>query len=67
VIGAEMPTGTDKYQEIIQCEADETAGLVFIKVVSMPYLGSIEFNTNEAQKFAHQILDSVEKIKKAGW
>jgi hypothetical protein len=67
VIGAEMPTGTDKYQEIIQCEADETAGLVFIKVVAIPSLGSIEFTTKEAQNFAHQILASVEKIKKAGW
>ena len=55
-----------RYEETIMCEAREDEGLLFIKVVAMPYRDPGEFNTGEAKAFAQRILDGVARIE-AAW
>lgn len=54
------------YQQTVACEARQDEGVIFIKVVAMPYEAAVEFNVTQARAFAQQILSSVEIIE-AGW
>jgi hypothetical protein len=55
-----------KYNEVIDCHASKHEGLVFIKVVAMPYGDPVEFNTDEARQFANRILAAVQEVE-SGW
>jgi len=61
-------TGTSEqpYQETVSCEARQDEGVVFIKVVAMPYEAAVEFDVTQARAFAQQILTAVE-IVESGW
>ncbi|GJI92553.1 hypothetical protein [Duganella hordei] len=52
-----------QYEEFIDCQVSEDEGLIFIKVIAMPYQDPVEFNTAEARAFAEKILDGVKKIE----
>lgn len=52
-----------EYEEFINCEVAEDEGLMFIKVIAMPYQDPVEFNTSEARAFAEKILDGVKRIE----
>jgi hypothetical protein len=52
-----------RYEEHIQCDVSEEEGLIFIKVIAMPYQDPVEFNTAEARRFAERILDGVKRIE----
>ena len=52
-----------QYEEFIDCQVSEDEGLIFIKVIAMPYQDPVEFNTEEARVFAEKILDGVKKIE----
>ena len=54
------------YQETVSCEARQDEGLIFIKVVAMPYEDAVEFDVTQARAFALQILSAVEVVE-AGW
>lgn len=54
------------YQETVDCEARQDEGVIFIKVVAMPYEGAVEFDVAQARAFAQRILSAVE-IVEAGW
>ncbi|MBN6103112.1 hypothetical protein JR064_13145 [Xanthomonas sp. CFBP 8703] len=54
------------YQETVDCEARQDEGLIFIKVVAMPYEDAVEFDVTQARAFAQRILSAVE-IVEAGW
>jgi len=53
-----------RYEEVVMCDAPEEEGIIHIKVVALPYIDPVEFNTDEARAFAQQILSAVEKIEK---
>jgi len=61
---------TDKtglpYKETVTCEPSADEGLVFIKVVAMPYGDSVEFDVAQARAFAQRILAAVAVVE-AGW
>jgi len=57
---------TPQYQEIIECDGEVDQGLVFIRVVALPYQGSVEFDLSQARNFAARILKAVEEVEK-GW
>lgn len=57
---------TQPYQETVDCEARQDEGVIFIKVVAMPYEGAVEFDVTQARAFAQKILSAVE-IVEAGW
>jgi hypothetical protein len=61
---------TDKsalpYKEFITCEPSADQGLVFIKVVAMPYEDAIEFDVAQARAFAQRILAAVAVVE-SGW
>lgn len=61
-------TGLSKqpYKRTIDCEARQDEGLIFIKVVAMPYEDAVEFDVKQARAFAQRILSAVE-IVEAGW
>ena len=59
-------TPEQPYQETVACEARQDEGVIFIKVVAMPYEAAVEFDTTQARAFAQQILSAVE-IVEAGW
>lgn len=52
-----------QYQEFIDCDVSEEEGLLFIKVVAMPYQDPVEFNAAEARAFAEKILEGVKRIE----
>jgi len=52
-----------QYEELIDCQVSVDEGLIFIKVIAMPYQDPVEFNTAEARAFAEKILDGVKKIE----
>lgn len=54
------------YQQTVDCEARQDEGLIFIKVVAMPYEDAVEFDVAQARAFAQKILSAVE-IVEAGW
>ena len=54
------------YQETVACEARQDEGVIFIKVVAMPYEAAVEFDVAQARVFAQQILSAVETVE-AGW
>lgn len=62
----ETDTSTQKYEEVVLCDAPEGEGIVHIKVVAMPYIDPVEFNVAEAREFAQKILAAVETIER-GW
>ena len=55
-----------QYVETISCEPSKEEGLIFMKVVAMPYGDPVEFNTEEARVFAHRILAAVAEVE-SGW
>jgi len=61
-------TGTSEqpYLETVSCEARQDEGVIFIKVVAMPYEAAVEFDVTQARAFAQQILTAVE-IVESGW
>ena len=61
-----VDTSKLQYQETVSCEARKDEGIVFIKVVAMPYEGAVEFDVTQARAFAQQILTAVE-IVESGW
>jgi len=54
------------YEETVSCEARQDEGVIFIKVVAMPFEGAVEFNTTQARAFATRILAAVEVVEN-GW
>ena len=54
------------YQETVTCEARQDEGVLFIKVVAMPYEAAVEFDVTQARAFAGQILAAIE-IVESGW
>jgi len=40
----------------VSCEARQDEGVIFIKVVAMPFEGAVESNTTQARAFATRIL-----------
>ncbi|OOG52154.1 hypothetical protein B0E48_17390 [Rhodanobacter sp. C03] len=54
------------YEETVSCEARQDAGIIFIKVVAMPYEDAVEFDVTQARAFAKRILDAVEVVE-LGW
>jgi hypothetical protein len=54
------------YQETVKCEARQDEGVIFIKVVAMPYEAAVEFDVTQARAFAHQILSAVETVERGG-
>ncbi len=56
----------DPYQETVSCEARPDEGVIFVKVVAMPYEAAVEFDVTQARAFAEEILSAVE-IVEAGW
>ena len=56
----------ESYQETVSCEARPDEGVVFVKVVAMPYEAAVEFDVTQARAFAEQILSAVQ-IVEAGW
>jgi hypothetical protein len=59
-----MPEPTSsQYEEFVDCHVSEEEGLIFIKVVVMPYQDPVEFNTSEARAFAEKILAGVKRIE----
>jgi hypothetical protein len=62
-----MKNGSQEhYDEIIDCHASKDEGLVFIKIVAMPYVDPVEFNTQEARDFANRILAAIQEVE-SGW
>jgi len=61
-----MDKSTMPYQETITCEPSADEGLIFIKVVAMPYEDSVEFDVTQARAFAQRILAAVAVVE-AGW
>ena len=59
-----MVQESEKYQEFVECEAHVEGGVLFIKVITLPHLGAVEFDTKQARIFAAQILSAAEKIEK---
>jgi hypothetical protein len=61
---------TDKsaaqYKETITCEPSADEGLIFIKVVAMPYESPVEFDVTQARAFAQRILEAVAVVE-SGW
>jgi hypothetical protein len=56
----------------VTCEARPDEGLIFIKVVAMPYEDAVEFDVAQARTFALQVLSAIETVEsgwagKAGW
>jgi hypothetical protein len=51
------------YEEFVDCDVSEEEGLLFIKVVAMPYQDPVEFNTAEARAFAEKILEGVRRVE----
>ena len=56
----------EQYEETISCHGSKDEGLVFIKVVAMPYGDHVEFNAAEARDFANKILAAVQEAE-SGW
>ncbi|QRP63820.1 hypothetical protein I6J77_17280 [Rhodanobacter sp. FDAARGOS 1247] len=54
------------YEETVSCEARQDEGVIFIKVVAMPFEGAVEFDTAQARAFAKRILAAVEVVE-SGW
>ena len=54
------------YEQTVSCEARNDEGLIFIKVVAMPFKDSVEFDATQAQAFAKCILAAVEVVE-SGW
>ena len=54
------------YEETVLCEARQDEGVIFIKVVAMPFEGAVEFDTTQARAFAMRILAAVEVVEN-GW
>ncbi|WP_157469281.1 hypothetical protein [Dyella thiooxydans] len=54
------------YEETVSCEARQDEGVVFIKVVAMPFEGAVEFDVTQARAFAERILAAVEAVE-SGW
>ena len=61
-----MELPEDPYQETVSCEARPDEGVIFVKVVAMPYEAAVEFDVTQARAFAEHILSAVE-IVEAGW
>ncbi|MGY0561713.1 hypothetical protein ACW7G2_13460 [Luteimonas sp. A277] len=59
-------TANKPYQETVTCDARPDEGLIFIKVVAMPYEDAVEFDVAQARAFAHQILAAIELVE-SGW
>jgi hypothetical protein len=59
-------TSQEQYEESISCRGSKDEGLVFIKVVAMPYADHVEFTTAEARDFANQILAAAQ-LAESGW
>lgn len=51
------------YQQTVSCEPHQNKGIIFIKVVAMPYE---EFDVAQARAFAERILAVVELVE-LGW
>jgi len=54
------------YQQTVSCEARKDEGLIFIKVVAMPFEDSVEFDISQARALAKRILAAVEVVE-SGW
>ena len=54
----------ESYQEIVECDAPEGEGVIFIKVVALPFQGAVEFDTKQARAFARRILSAVDVVEK---
>jgi hypothetical protein len=61
-----VDTPEKPYKETVSCEARQDEGVIFIKVVAMPYEAAVEFDVTQARAFAREILSAVE-IVEAGW
>jgi hypothetical protein len=59
-------TSEQQYRETVSCEARQDEGVIFIKVVAMPYEAAVEFDVTQARAFAQQILTAVETVE-SGW
>ncbi|TAA11040.1 hypothetical protein EA658_15265 [Pseudoxanthomonas winnipegensis] len=57
---------SERYQEIVSCQARAEEGLIFIKVGATPWLSAVEFDVAQARHFAEQILSAVAEVE-AGW
>jgi len=55
-----------QYKETVSCEARQDEGVIFIKVVAMPYEDAVEFDVAQARAFAQRILAAVELVE-SGW
>lgn len=55
-----------QYVETVSCEPSKEEGLIFMKVIAMPHGDPVEFNVEEARKFARQILAAVAEVE-SGW
>lgn len=54
------------YEETVSCEGRPEEGVVFIKVVAMPYEDAVEFDVTQARAFAQRILAAVDLVE-SGW
>jgi hypothetical protein len=61
-----MTNEPEKYRQIIECEVPENQGLVFIKVIALPYQDAVEFDATQAREFAARILKAAERAE-AQW
>ncbi|MEO7916034.1 MAG: hypothetical protein ABIR16_00195 [Dokdonella sp.] len=57
---------TTPYKETVSCEARLDEGVIFIKVVSMPCEGAVEFDVAQARAFAESVLAAVDVVE-LGW
>jgi len=56
-------TSKQPYQETVTCEARQDEGVIFIKVVAMPYEDAVEFDVTQDRAFAQQILSAVDIVE----
>ncbi|RJU09136.1 hypothetical protein XcmpCFBP7700_19260 [Xanthomonas campestris] len=54
------------YQEIVLCEGRQDEGVIFIKVVALPGVGAVEFDTAGAHRFVAQLQAAIAHVE-AGW
>ncbi|MCC5086943.1 hypothetical protein [Xanthomonas campestris] len=55
-----------QYQEMVLCEGRQDEGVIFIKVVALPGVGAVEFDTASAYRFVAQLQAAIAHVE-AGW
>lgn len=54
------------YQEIVLCEGRQDEGIIFIKVVALPGVDAVEFDSAGAHRFVAQLQAAIAHVE-AGW